>query len=95
MKAIKILPWVLIVLLIAIYPITLGKVYPYHIPLLIIVGIYVILATSLDLLVGVTGQISLGHAGFFAIGAYASGILSAIYQVSPPIALGIGLFRAS
>jgi branched-chain amino acid transport system permease protein len=91
MKVVKNLSWLIIILFIAVYPITLGKVYPYHIPLLIIVGIYVILATSLDLLVGVTGQISLGHAGFFAIGAYTSGILSTTYHISPLVALGTGL----
>ena len=91
MKAVKNLSWLMIILFIAVYPITLGRVYPYHVPLLIIVGIYVILATSLDLLVGVTGQISLGHAGFFAIGAYTSGILSTTYHISPLVALGIGL----
>jgi branched-chain amino acid transport system permease protein len=39
------------------------------------VGIYVILASSLNLLMGYTGQVSLGHAGFFGIGAYASALL--------------------
>ncbi len=38
--------------------------------------IYVIAVSGLDLLFGYSGQISLGHAGFFAIGAYTSAILS-------------------
>jgi branched-chain amino acid transport system permease protein len=38
-------------------------------------GVYVIAAIGLNLLVGYTGQISLGHAGFLAIGAYATGLL--------------------
>src|SRR5437660_5786410 len=38
--------------------------------------IYAMVAIGLNLLVGHTGQISLGHAGFFAIGAYASALLS-------------------
>ena len=43
---------------------------------LIRIGIYVILAASLNLVNGVTGQFSLGHAAFMAIGAYAGGYLS-------------------
>jgi branched-chain amino acid transport system permease protein len=56
------------------------------------VGIYIILAVSLDLMVGFAGQISVGHAAFFAIGAYTSGILTAKHSVSPSIALLCGLF---
>lgn len=39
------------------------------------VAINILLAQSINLLTGITGQISLGHAGFFAIGAYASALL--------------------
>ncbi len=39
--------------------------------------IYTILVVSLDLVVGYIGDISIGHAGLFAIGAYAVGVLSA------------------
>jgi branched-chain amino acid transport system permease protein len=46
---------------------------------LIFVGIYVLLAVSLGMLVGFAGQISLGHAAFFGIGAYTSGILTSQY----------------
>src|SRR5207249_10648015 len=38
--------------------------------------IYAIVAIGLGILIGHTGQISLGHAGFFAIGAYASALLT-------------------
>jgi branched-chain amino acid transport system permease protein len=41
------------------------------------IAINIIVATGLNLLVGYTGQISLGHAGFFAIGAYGTIILMA------------------
>ena len=40
------------------------------------VGVYVILAVSLNVINGMTGQFSIGHAGFMAVGAYAGGILS-------------------
>lgn len=47
----------------------------YFIYLLNLVGIFALVSIGLNLLVGFSGQISLGHAGFFAIGAYASGLL--------------------
>jgi branched-chain amino acid transport system permease protein len=43
---------------------------PYYYQVLILAGINVILAVSLNLINGVTGQFSIGHAGFYAIGAY-------------------------
>lgn len=45
--------------------------------------IYWILVASLNLLMGFAGQISLSHAAFFGLGAYASGILSAKFAWSP------------
>jgi branched-chain amino acid transport system permease protein len=44
--------------------------------LLCMIGIYTIAVSGLDLLFGYSGQLSLGQAGFYAIGAYASAILS-------------------
>jgi branched-chain amino acid transport system permease protein len=44
----------------------------YFVHLLTIANIYVLLAVSLDLLVGLTGLMSLAHAMFFGIGAYAT-----------------------
>ncbi|MBD0416881.1 ABC transporter permease [Oryzicola mucosus] len=41
-----------------------------------LVGIYMIVAIGLDFLIGYTGQISLGHAALFAIGAYSSALLT-------------------
>jgi len=49
--------------------------------------INVILIASLNLLMGYGGQISLGHAGFFGLGAYVSGILSARFGISGWIGL--------
>lgn len=43
---------------------------PYLYQILILAGINIILAVSLNLINGITGQFSIGHAGFFAIGAY-------------------------
>src|SRR5947208_17055142 len=49
---------------------------PYLFQVLILCGINVILAVSLNLINGFTGQFSIGHAGFMAIGAYGSAMLS-------------------
>ena len=48
----------------------------YHLHVVIMAGIFTILALSLNLLLGYTGQLSLGHAAFFGIGAYTSSLLA-------------------
>lgn len=48
-----------------------GKISPYYYDILVSAGINLILAVSLNLINGYTGQFSLGHAGFMAVGAYA------------------------
>lgn len=47
----------------------------YIMRILIMIGIYSMLGMGLNLLTGYTGLVSLGHAGFFAIGAYTSSLL--------------------
>ncbi len=49
---------------------------PYYYQILVLAGINIMLAVSLNLTNGVTGQFSIGHAGFFAIGAYAAACVS-------------------
>ncbi|MCD6024069.1 MAG: branched-chain amino acid transporter, permease protein [Fibrobacteria bacterium] len=49
---------------------------PYYYQILMLAGINVILAVSLNLTNGITGQFSIGHAGFFAIGAYVAASVS-------------------
>ena len=48
---------------------------PYYIHLVETIMIYAIVLFGLDIVVGYTGQVSLGHAGLFGIGAYAAGVL--------------------
>jgi len=49
---------------------------PYHLDVIIGIGINVILAVSLNLVNGYTGQFSLGHAGFMSVGAYTAAAVS-------------------
>jgi branched-chain amino acid transport system permease protein len=48
----------------------------YHLHIALMAGIFGVLALSLNLLLGFTGQLSLGHAAFFGIGAYTSALLT-------------------
>jgi ABC-type branched-subunit amino acid transport system ATPase component/ABC-type branched-subunit amino acid transport system permease subunit len=48
---------------------------PYYLHLLVVIAIYGILVLGLDIVVGYTGEVSLGHAALFGIGSYAAGIL--------------------
>jgi len=48
----------------------------YYVSMLALAGIFAIVALGLNLLMGYAGQISLGHAAFFSIGAYTTAILS-------------------
>jgi branched-chain amino acid transport system permease protein len=57
----------------------------YYLGVVIDIGINVILAVSLNLINGHTGQFSLGHAGFMAVGAYASAKMTIeLSQLLPP-----------
>src|SRR3954470_22923243 len=55
------------------------RINPYYYDILIGIGINIILAAGLNLVNGYTGQFSLGHAGFMAVGAYASSWLTLSY----------------
>ena len=72
---------------------------PYYIHLAETILIYSILLFGLDIVVGYTGQVSLGHAGLFGIGAYITGVLVFKLDVPWPLAMlgsigGAALFGA-
>lgn len=58
--------------LIVLFPIIIRNNYILHI--LILLGIYTVLGISLNVVTGVTGELDLGHAAFFGIGAYISSL---------------------
>ncbi|AEC02105.1 branched-chain amino acid ABC transporter permease [Parasphaerochaeta coccoides] len=87
----KILPTVgaiaVFLVFLAIAPSILGA---FELRIFNLCGIYVVLALSMNLINGFTGQFSLGHAGFMAVGAYVSALLtmspatkSAVYYLKP------------
>jgi branched-chain amino acid transport system permease protein len=57
-------------------PLSLAEKYSYYYDIIVMVGVNVILAVGLNLVTGYTGQFSLGHAGFMAVGAYVSSWLT-------------------
>lgn len=69
----------------------------YLLHILIVMAIYTILTLSLNLIIGFSGQVSLGHAAFYGIGAYISSILVVNFGAPYGVALvtaaaGAGIF---
>ncbi|WP_236105807.1 ABC transporter permease subunit [Pandoraea fibrosis] len=67
------------------FPLAVGN--PYYIHMIETIMIYAILLFGLDIVVGYTGQVSLGHAGLFGIGAYVAGVFFAKLGLSLWLAL--------
>ena len=66
-----------------------GRMDPYFLDVAMGVGIAITLAASLNLINGFTGQFSLGHAGFMAVGAYTSALLTT--NLAPRLGLAPGV----
>jgi len=82
-----------LVAILAVLPLLLDS---YLIYIVNLIAIHVIVALGMNILVGYTGQISLGHAGFYAIGAYTSVILTSRLGVPfVPALLCAGLMAAA
>lgn len=70
----RLLRWAAVILPVLLVPLAVGNVY--YLRLVNLGMIYGIFSLGLNILTGYTGITSFGHAGFFAVGAYASAILS-------------------
>lgn len=79
--------------IILLLPLPLAGDYVTHVSILAM--LYAVTAASLDILIGYTGRLSLGHAAFFAIGAYTSTLLSMNWGVSPWLGIFVGGLIAS
>ncbi|MEH7384801.1 branched-chain amino acid ABC transporter permease [Bacillus sp. JJ1521] len=87
--------WLFLILSIVIYGtvqflINAGILDLFYSNTLIFIGINIILAVSLHLVIGITGQFSIGHAGFLAVGAYISAIITMKLHLPFPVALLVG-----
>ena len=69
----------------AAFPLAVGN--PYYIHLVETIMIYAIVLFGLDIVVGYTGQVSLGHAGLFGVGSYTAGVL--VMKLAAPIWLAV------
>ena len=82
--ALRLVASIVVVALLIGLQFSLGKfINDYVVRILLLVGVNIILAVSLNLINGITGQFSLGHAGFMAIGAYVSGVIT--FYVGPKL----------
>ena len=75
-------------LILLLLPLVLPNMYYYD--LVIRMAINAVVVLGLNLLIGFAGQISLGHAGFFGVGAYASAVLPTHFGWHPVLALLAG-----
>lgn len=92
--------WGYIILALVIYAvvqvlINTGTINYTYQNLLITMCINIMLAVSLHLIIGVTGQFSIGHAGFLAVGAYVSGICTMKFELPFVTAIVIGAVVAA
>jgi branched-chain amino acid transport system permease protein len=74
------LGWLWVALLVSL-PLWMTNLYYLHV--IIIAGIFIITAMSLNLMLGYTGQLNLGQVGFFGVGAYVSALTSLGSERSP------------
>ena len=97
MLQIRKLPIIIFALFIIVFP-WVARVVPgigNYPDLMIFAGIYCLVTMGLSLLMGYAGQISLGQAAFYGIGAYVSGILTATYGLNPWLCAVIGMIVAA
>ena len=97
MLKIRKLPIIIFAVIIIVLPWVAGKItainnYP---DIMIFAGIYCLVTIGLSILMGYGGQISLGQAAFYGIGAYVSGILTAKYGLNPWACMLIGAIVAA
>lgn len=65
----------------------LGNINPYFLQIIVNIGIGIVLALGLNVITGLTGQLSLGHAAFMSVGAFTSALLT--IRLGMPFSLNI------
>ena len=79
----------IVVLGLFLYPFISPSKFALH--LLMMIFMHAVMSQSWNVLAGFSGQISLGHAIFFGIGAYASGYFYTKFQITPWVGIIIGI----
>lgn len=79
---------IVLIVVVAALPLVLPNKFYYDIA--VKTGLNALVCVGLNLLIGYAGQISLGHAAFFALGGYASAVLTTRYEWNGFLALGVG-----
>lgn len=70
-------------------------VMPSHASIINEIAIVALFAVSLDLVLGYTGIVSLGHAAFFGIGGYAAALFAKLVMPDPLVGLAVGIATAT
>ncbi|MBN2373152.1 branched-chain amino acid ABC transporter permease [bacterium] len=81
--------FILMLAAIVIFPLFVPN--KYYISVMVVVGFNVLICIGLCMLMGYAGQISLGHAAFYGLGAYTSGVLCTKYLFNPWLAMLCGI----
>ena len=91
------LPIAIFTVLIIIFPWVAREIsaISHYTDIMVFAGIYCLITIGLSLLMGYAGQISIGHAAFFGIGAYISAILTVRYGLNPWLCMFIGMIIAA
>ena len=91
------LPIAIFTVLIIIFPWVAREIsaISHYTDIMVFAGIYCLITIGLSLLMGYAGQISIGHAAFFGIGAYVSAILTVRYGLNPWLCMFIGMIVAA
>ena len=78
----------ILALILAVLPLVLPN--SFYVDVAIRIALNAVVVIALNLLMGYTGQISLGHAGFYGLGAYSSAALTTHFNWAPMLALTAG-----
>ncbi|WP_082174310.1 branched-chain amino acid ABC transporter permease [Bacillus sp. FJAT-27231] len=78
----------LFIVVLAIVPFFVNS---FFLSVLILVGLYAIVTTGLTMLMGYAGQISLGHAAFYGVGAYASAVMTGTHGMPGIVGVLVGV----
>ncbi len=97
MLRIRKFPIIIFALFIIVFPWIAGQIHAIgnYPDLMIFAGIYCLITIGLSLLMGYGGQISLGQAAFYGIGAYVSAILTVHFELNPWFCMVLGMIVAA